>query len=85
MYFVGTLKYLMKEDWLMSQVLDSKWDLVVVDEAHQLRWAPDNSSPEYDFLSAIRLKYIDFFIFIFINKLIFKDCSIQVDQFGGFI
>ncbi|MGE3608710.1 MAG: RNA polymerase-associated protein RapA [Bacteriovoracaceae bacterium] len=51
--FVASLKYLMKEDWLMNQVMDSKWDLVVVDEAHQLRWAPDNSSPEYDFVAAL--------------------------------
>lgn len=51
--FVASLKYLMKEDWLFEQALDTKWDLLVVDEAHQLRWAPDNSSPEYDFVAAI--------------------------------
>lgn len=51
--FVASLKYLMKEDWLFEQALESKWDLLVVDEAHQLRWAPDNSSPEYDFVAAI--------------------------------
>ena len=41
--FVASTKYLMHEDWLMEQVKDSKWDLLIVDEAHQLRWAPDNS------------------------------------------
>jgi ATP-dependent helicase HepA len=51
--FVASLKYLMKEDWLMEQVMESKWDLLVVDEAHQLRWAPDNSSMEYDFVAAL--------------------------------
>ena len=51
--FVASTKFLMKEDWLMDQVLESKWDLLVVDEAHQLRWAPDNSSPEYDFVAAL--------------------------------
>ena len=51
--FVASLKYILKEDWLMDQVLDSKWDLLVVDEAHQLRWAPDNSSLEYDFVAAL--------------------------------
>jgi ATP-dependent helicase HepA len=51
--FVASLKFLMKEDWLMEQVLESKWDLLVVDEAHQLRWVPDNSSMEYDFVAAI--------------------------------
>jgi ATP-dependent helicase HepA len=51
--FVASTKYLMREEWLMNQVLESKWDLLVVDEAHQLRWAPDNSSPEYDFVAAL--------------------------------
>lgn len=51
--FVASLRYLMKEDWLMQQAMDSKWDLLVVDEAHQLRWAPDHSSMEYDFVSVL--------------------------------
>jgi ATP-dependent helicase HepA len=51
--FVASLKYLMKEDWLLDQVMEAKWDLLVVDEAHQLRWAPDNSSMEYDFVAAL--------------------------------
>ena len=51
--FVASLKYLMKEDWLMDQAMESKWDLLVVDEAHQLRWSPDNSSPEYDFVATL--------------------------------
>lgn len=51
--FVASLKYLMKEDWLLEQAMESKWDLLVVDEAHQLRWAPDNSSMEYDFVAAL--------------------------------
>jgi ATP-dependent helicase HepA len=51
--FVASLKYLMREDWLLEQAIDSKWDLLVVDEAHQLRWSPDNSSMEYDFVAAI--------------------------------
>ena len=51
--FVASTRYLIKEDWLMEQAIESKWDLLVVDEAHQLRWAPDNSSMEYDFVAAI--------------------------------
>lgn len=51
--FVASLKYLMKEDWLLEQAMESKWDLLVVDEAHQLRWSPDNSSMEYDFVAAL--------------------------------
>ncbi len=51
--FVASVKYLMKEDWLLEQVLESKWDLLVVDEAHQLRWSPENASPEYDLVAAL--------------------------------
>ena len=51
--FVASTKYLMHEDWLMEQVKDSKWDLLIVDEAHQLRWSPDQSSREYDFVSSL--------------------------------
>ncbi len=51
--FVASLKYLMKEDWLMQEAMDAKWDLLVVDEAHQLRWTPENSSMEYDFVSVL--------------------------------
>jgi ATP-dependent helicase HepA len=51
--FVASLKYLMKEDWLLEQAMEAKWDLLVVDEAHQLRWSPDNSSQEYDFVAAL--------------------------------
>lgn len=51
--FVASIKYLMREDWLLEQAMDSKWDLMVVDEAHQLRWTPDNSSMEYDFVAAL--------------------------------
>lgn len=51
--FVASIKYLMREEWLMNQVIESKWDLLVVDEAHQLRWSPDNSSMEYDFVSVL--------------------------------
>lgn len=51
--FVASIKYLMREDWLLEQAMDSKWDLLVVDEAHQLRWTPENSSLEYDFVAAL--------------------------------
>ncbi len=29
------------------QALDSGWDMLIVDEAHRLRWQPDNPSPAY--------------------------------------
>ena len=33
--------------------MDTDWDLVVVDEAHHLRWEPDNSSIEYQIIESI--------------------------------
>lgn len=51
--FVASLKYMMREDWLLEQAMEAKWDLLVVDEAHQLRWTPANASPEYDFVAAL--------------------------------
>jgi ATP-dependent helicase HepA len=30
-----------------SQLLDAKWDLLVVDEAHHLAWTPEAASPRY--------------------------------------
>jgi len=51
--FVASLKFLMKEDWLMEDALNSHWDMLVVDEAHQLRWSPENSSPEYDLIATL--------------------------------
>ena len=52
-FFVASLKYIMREEWLIEQVMESKWDLMIVDEAHQLRWAPDNSSMEYDLVASL--------------------------------
>jgi ATP-dependent helicase HepA len=51
--FVASLKYLIKEDWLLEQAMEAKWDMLVVDEAHQLRWSPEQSSMEYDFVAAL--------------------------------
>ena len=31
----------------LEQAIEAGWDLVVVDEAHHLRWTPDDASPEY--------------------------------------
>jgi ATP-dependent helicase HepA len=31
----------------LTQAVDAGWDLLVVDEAHHLRWSPDGASPEY--------------------------------------
>ncbi len=51
--FIASLKYVIKEDWLMDQVIESDWDLLIVDEAHQMKWSPENSSIEYDFVATL--------------------------------
>ena len=37
----------------LAQALDADWDLVVVDEAHHLRWTPESSSTEYEIVEQI--------------------------------
>src|SRR6185295_9825572 len=40
----------------LQQALAAEWDLLVVDEAHHLGWAPDAVSPEYAVVEAIGSK-----------------------------
>jgi ATP-dependent helicase HepA len=42
-----TLESLMAQPLRCQQAIDGEWDLLVVDEAHHLQWAPGNASPEY--------------------------------------
>jgi len=51
--FISSLKFILKEEWLIDQVMETNWDFLVVDEAHQLRWAPNNSSLEYDLVASL--------------------------------
>ena len=37
----------------LAQVLNTEWDLVVVDEAHHLQWAPSQASPAYEIVERI--------------------------------
>jgi len=41
------LQYLLKHQKRAEQVLATQWDLLVVDEAHHLKWSEDNPSDEY--------------------------------------
>lgn len=34
-------------------VLEASWDLIILDEAHHLRWSETASSPEYDLMAAL--------------------------------
>jgi len=51
--FILSLRYLMQEPMLAEQLKAQDWDLLVVDEAHQLRWSPEKSSAEYDLVAAL--------------------------------
>jgi ATP-dependent helicase HepA len=39
-----------------QQALEAGWDLVVVDEAHHLEWAPESSSAEYQIVESLAAK-----------------------------
>lgn len=45
--FIASLKHLMNTPWLYECAVTSQWDMLIVDEAHQLRWSPEKESPEY--------------------------------------
>ncbi|MEL0028896.1 MAG: RNA polymerase-associated protein RapA, partial [Perlucidibaca sp.] len=38
---------------LLTSALEAPWDILVVDEAHHLAWAPDEASIEYDVVAAL--------------------------------
>jgi ATP-dependent helicase HepA len=45
--YILSLSRLMQDEELREKVLKTKWDLLVADEAHQIRWSFDTPSPEY--------------------------------------
>ncbi len=42
-----SLSFFIKNETALQQALDTKWDLLVVDEAHHLQWSEESQSPEY--------------------------------------
>lgn len=44
---ICSLEFLVKNDKARQQASSTKWDLLVVDEAHHLHWSPEEQSPEY--------------------------------------
>lgn len=42
-----SIGFLSREPKRREQAKQAGWDMLVVDEAHHLRWEPENSSPEY--------------------------------------
>jgi len=47
---IGLLK---GSDMAFKMALDVAWDLVLIDEAHQLKWSPEKVSPEYKIAEAL--------------------------------
>lgn len=51
--FIVSLRYLTQTPWLAEHLVAEPWDLLVVDEAHQLRWSPEKASPEYTLIEKV--------------------------------
>ena len=47
------LQYLINNPARAEQVLATQWDLLVVDEAHHLKWSIKNKSPEYSLIESL--------------------------------
>jgi ATP-dependent helicase HepA len=47
-FFIVSMKFLMRSPEILKQALSSSWDMVIIDEAHQLRWSPEAVSAEYE-------------------------------------
>ncbi|MFU8848646.1 MAG: RNA polymerase-associated protein RapA [Opitutales bacterium] len=49
-------KTLLEHPRWAEAALQSKWDMLVVDEAHHLEWTPEGASPEYQLVEALSQK-----------------------------
>lgn len=47
------VEFLANHEQFRALAIEAGWDVIVVDEAHHLRWTPDVSSPEYDLVEAL--------------------------------
>lgn len=47
------VSFLARDERRRTQAVEAGWDIVVVDEAHHLAWAPDNVSAEYALVEAL--------------------------------
>lgn len=51
--FIVSLRFLMQHPGLADHAKADQWDMVIVDEAHQLRWSPTQVSAEYKLLEEL--------------------------------
>jgi ATP-dependent helicase HepA len=47
------LQFLLNRPARAQQVLETQWDMLVVDEAHHLKWSEDEVSPEYELVEKL--------------------------------
>jgi ATP-dependent helicase HepA len=50
---LGSVSFLAAMETRREQAVAAGWDVVVVDEAHHLAWAPEQASPEYALVEAL--------------------------------
>ncbi len=50
---ICSIQFLAEKKARGQQVLQARWDLLVVDEAHHLEWTPAESSPQYELVDAL--------------------------------
>lgn len=55
-HYIISMKKTMEVEGLTLDILKEKWDLLIIDEAHQLRWTCEQSSAEYDFAQELATK-----------------------------
>lgn len=48
-----SLDFLMQNPQRHQQLIDGDWDMMIVDEAHHLRWEPENISTEYKLIDTL--------------------------------
>ena len=53
---LASVAFLAGNDTRREQVVEAGWDMVIVDEAHHLAWAPSDPSPEYELVEQLALK-----------------------------
>ncbi len=50
---IASVSFVCSDSGRSSQVLSAGWDLLIVDEAHHLRWAPEDPSLEYRLVESL--------------------------------
>lgn len=50
---IASIDLLAQKDTRARQAIEAGWDLLIVDEAHHLRWSPDSPSSEYQVVEAL--------------------------------